>query len=113
MILVRARQEYDRYLDLLDAYGVLSASDKKLYEEFQGKPDSFSTASTVDPAARRHAKITRFKYEKELKQKLEVGFGSACLKLWQPADLGYSISPKGPVSSLLTIQCYAPSILLN
>ncbi|EKG16740.1 TAP42-like protein [Macrophomina phaseolina MS6] len=69
--LLRARQSYERFFKLLDSYDVLSKSDAKLYEKYQEAPNSFSTASTTDPAARRETKIARFRTEKDLKAKLE------------------------------------------
>lgn len=70
--LFRARQSYEKFLKLLDSYDVLSKSDAKLYEKYQDAPNSFSTASTTDPTARRETKIARFRAEKDLKAKLEV-----------------------------------------
>ncbi|KAH7116050.1 type 2A phosphatase-associated protein 42 [Dendryphion nanum] len=69
--LLRARTHYDKFLKLLDAYDVLGASDSKLYEAYLEDRNVFSTASTKDVAARRDAKIARFREEKELKKKLE------------------------------------------
>lgn len=68
--LLRAQQSYERYLRLLDSYDMLPKSDAQLLEQFQESPSSFSTAPSADPAARRDAKIRRFKEEKSLKQKL-------------------------------------------
>lgn len=68
-----ARRWYKKFLSLLDSYDMLSKSDENLFEQFKETPDSFSTASTSDAGARRAAKIARFKEEKALKQKLEVG----------------------------------------
>jgi immunoglobulin-binding protein 1 len=70
--LLRARTYYERFIKLLDSYDVLSKSDSKLWEAYQEDKESFSTASTRDAAARREAKIQRFREEKELKRKLEV-----------------------------------------
>lgn len=72
--LLRARDHYERFVKLLDSYDVLGKSDAKLWESYQEDKSNFSTASTRDAAARRDAKIQRFREEKELKQKLEVGF---------------------------------------
>ncbi|KAK7755558.1 Type 2A phosphatase-associated protein 42 [Diatrype stigma] len=68
--LERTRQAYGRFLQLLDNYSILSASDSRLFEEYNEDPSGFSTISTKDPTARRNAKIANFKAEKELKQKL-------------------------------------------
>ncbi|KAF3483665.1 uncharacterized protein GIQ15_02989 [Arthroderma uncinatum] len=69
--LQQTREEYEKYLESLDQYGLLSPSDKKLYEQYLEQPDSFSLTPTNDVSARRQVKITRFREEKELKQKLE------------------------------------------
>ncbi|EEP80387.1 hypothetical protein UREG_05229 [Uncinocarpus reesii 1704] len=67
----RLREEYEQFLRLLDQYGILSTTDKELYERYLESPDSFSLAPPNDAAARRQVKINRFRDEKELKQKLE------------------------------------------
>lgn len=69
--LQKAQQSYERYLKQLDNYDLLSKDDVKLFEQYHESPNTFSTASTSDPAARRDAKIKRFKEEKVLKQKIE------------------------------------------
>ncbi|KKY23753.1 putative tor signaling pathway regulator [Diplodia seriata] len=71
--LLSARESYEKFMKLLDSYDVLSKPDAKLYEKYQESPNSFSTASTTDAAARRDTKISRFRAEKELKAKLEQG----------------------------------------
>jgi hypothetical protein len=70
--LLRARGHYERFLKLLDSYDVLGKADAKLFEAYTEDKGNFSTANTRDPAARRDAKISRFREEKELKRKLEV-----------------------------------------
>jgi hypothetical protein len=70
--LLKAQDYYERFLKLLDSYDILSKSDARLFEQYTEDRNNFSTASTKDAAARRDAKITRFKEEKELKRKLEV-----------------------------------------
>lgn len=69
--LQRAQRSYERYLKQLDNYDILSKEDAKMLEHWQDSPQTFSTASTTDPASRRDVKIRRFKEEKALKQKLE------------------------------------------
>ncbi|KAF2143651.1 uncharacterized protein K452DRAFT_267914 [Aplosporella prunicola CBS 121167] len=69
--LLGARRSYDNFLKLLDSYDMLSKSDAKLYERYLEAPNSFSTASTTDAAARRETKIARFREEKAMKAKLE------------------------------------------
>jgi immunoglobulin-binding protein 1 len=67
-----ARKHYEDFLKQLDSYDILSASDAKLLEAYNEDKANFSTANTRDAAARRDAKIARFREEKELKRKLEV-----------------------------------------
>lgn len=67
----RAQKSYERYLKQLDNYDMLAKSDVSLFEQYQESPDTFSTASSSDPASRRDTKIRRFKEEKALKEKLE------------------------------------------
>ncbi|EGD96415.1 TOR signaling pathway regulator [Trichophyton tonsurans CBS 112818] len=69
--LQQTRDEYEKFLEALDQYELLSPSNKKLYEQYLEQPESFSLTPTNDASARRQVKITRFKEEKELKQKLE------------------------------------------
>ncbi|KAI9877075.1 MAG: Immunoglobulin (CD79A) binding protein 1 [Pleopsidium flavum] len=71
-VLNQAQTFYENYLNLLDTYGVLSTSNRKLYESYLDNRKAFSTASTTDVAARRESKIKRFRQEKELKGKLEA-----------------------------------------
>ncbi|KAI9832202.1 MAG: hypothetical protein M1826_002206 [Phylliscum demangeonii] len=66
-----AQVSYEKYLRGLQAYDVLSDQDQKMYDQYLENPQTFSTASTTDLAARRQAKIERFRREKEWKQKLE------------------------------------------
>jgi hypothetical protein len=69
--LQRAQKSYERYLTQLDNYDMLSKNDAALLEQYQESPNTFSTTSTADAAARRETKIRRFKEEKALKQKME------------------------------------------
>ena len=66
----RALQQYERYLTRLDDYELLNDSNKKLYERYTENPSTFSLTPVNDAATRREVKITRFKEEKELKQKI-------------------------------------------
>jgi immunoglobulin-binding protein 1 len=68
----RALIEYEVYLMRLDEYGLLSPSDKKLYQLYLENPPIFTLASTTDAAARRRVKVARFREEKELRKKIEV-----------------------------------------
>ncbi|KKK13665.1 tapA protein [Aspergillus rambellii] len=70
LTLQRALGQYEKYLARLEDYELLDDKDKKLYERYVAKPSSFSLTPTNDAATRREVKITRFKEEKELKQRL-------------------------------------------
>ncbi|KAI9847077.1 MAG: hypothetical protein M1837_003195 [Sclerophora amabilis] len=70
-ILHRAREAFERYLERLESYSLLSWDERKLFEQYTEDPDAFSTASKRDAAIRRDTKIARFREEKELKKKLE------------------------------------------
>ena len=72
-VLGRAQDAYERYLTLLDTYGMLSSNDRMLHERFIDDRDHFSLVSSNEPSARRDAKILRYKQENDLKLKLEVG----------------------------------------
>lgn len=72
-ILRRGLEQYEKFLLRLDEYGILSGGDKKLFERYMADPSAFVLAPMNDAAARREIKVTRFREEKELKQKLEVG----------------------------------------
>lgn len=71
-LLRRSLENYEGYLSHMDDYGLLNDSNRKLYERYTSKPTSFSLTPVNDPATRREAKVSRFREEKELKQKLEV-----------------------------------------
>jgi len=70
--LQRAREEYEKYLETLDGYGLFSPVDKKLYDRYIENPAAFSLAPMNDAVARRDVKVSRFREEKELNRKLEV-----------------------------------------
>ncbi|KAF2739076.1 type 2A phosphatase-associated protein 42 [Polyplosphaeria fusca] len=69
--LLRARGFYERFLKLLDSYDVLSKSDARLLEAYAEDREQFTATQARDAAARREAKIARFRAEMELKRKLE------------------------------------------
>ena len=71
-LLQQAQEAYERYLKRLDSYDILSKSDQKLYEKYLNDPAAFALLPTADISARRNTKISRFKQETSLKQKLEV-----------------------------------------
>jgi immunoglobulin-binding protein 1 len=62
----------DGFLTRLDQYDILSASDKKVYEQFQESPNSFTLAASNNAEERRRVKVARFQEEKALKTRLEV-----------------------------------------
>lgn len=68
--LEKSQKSYERYLKQLDNYDMLSTADAALLEHYRESPNTFSVASTRDPAARRDVKIKRFREEKALKEKL-------------------------------------------
>lgn len=70
--LLLSQIHYEKFLKLLDSYDLLTKADARLFEAYAEDKANFSTANTRDAAARREAKISRFREEKELKQKLEV-----------------------------------------
>lgn len=70
--ILQSRARYELFLKLLDSYDMLSKRDAKLFETYNEDKQNFSTVSATDAAARRDVKISRFREEKELKQKLEV-----------------------------------------
>ncbi|KAL3464232.1 TAP42-like protein [Aspergillus heterothallicus] len=69
--LQRVLRQFETYLARLDDYALLNSKDKKLYERYVANPTSFSLTQTNDAATRRDVKVTRFREEKELKQRLE------------------------------------------
>lgn len=69
-ILENSRQRYERFLYILDSYGLLEPQYFKMLEAYSESPTTFSTTPSSDAAARRNAKIANFKAEQSLKQKL-------------------------------------------
>jgi len=65
-------EQYEQFITRLDEYELLSAGDKKLFEQYMTNPSTFSLAPLNDAATRRDIKVRRLREEKELKQKLEV-----------------------------------------
>jgi immunoglobulin-binding protein 1 len=68
----KASRLLDGFLTRLDQYNILSASDKKLYEQFQDSPTTFTLATSTNMEERRRVKVARFQEEKALKTRLEV-----------------------------------------
>ena len=71
-VLTRSQEAFERYLNLLDAYRMLSAGNTRLYERYSEDKNGFSLMESHDAAMRRESKIRRFREEKDLKTKLEV-----------------------------------------
>lgn len=67
-----AREQYERFLGMLETYDMLSEPYAKLYSRYTDDPVAFSTIAEADPTARRNAKIANFRTEKELKARLEL-----------------------------------------
>jgi hypothetical protein len=73
-VLGRARAAYEAFLDLVDAYGLVTQPYNRLLERYKDDKENFGVAGGpgMDAAARRNNKIASFKAEKELKEKLET-----------------------------------------
>lgn len=69
-LLERARHCYERFLFALDSYSLLEPQYSKMLESYTESPTTFSTIPSSDPAVRRNSKISNFKAEQALKQKL-------------------------------------------
>ncbi len=69
-ILEAARRSYERFLHQLDGYGLLDGPRAKLLETYTDDPAGFSLAPGADAAARRQAKITNFREERDLRARL-------------------------------------------
>ena len=112
--LQRAREAYERYLGLLDTYGMISKSDRKLYERYQDNREAFSLLASSDLSARRDTKIARYKQEQELKQKLVVRTYPTINRLPRThSNEPYSTSPKTNPPSKTTIRPSDPSTELK
>lgn len=72
-MLRRARAAYARFLDLVDAYGLVVAPYDGMLERYREDEEAFSVvAPGADAAARRDGKIAGFRAEKALKARLEL-----------------------------------------
>ncbi|KAI5785540.1 TAP42-like protein [Peziza echinospora] len=70
--LTQAQKCYKLFLTLCDSYDILSKPDRDAFESLsQATSASALTHIPKDPAAKRQSKISRFRQEKELKNKLE------------------------------------------
>lgn len=66
----KTRNSHEAFLGLLDRYGLLAGEYAKHFERYNDDPEHFTTIAGSDAAAKRNAKITNFKAEKALKDKL-------------------------------------------
>lgn len=80
-ILKQSKSLYIRFLNLCDAYDLLSNYDRSILQPTDPGAPGASSAH-VDAAARRNEKIAKFKLEKELKAKIDVStsFRINCLR---------------------------------
>lgn len=101
----RASRLLDSFLGRLDQYGLLSKTDRELYEKFKDNRSAFSLLSASNFEDRRKLKIARFQEEKSLKQKLEVGLpiGHAVHQL----IFSHSIYEHNPDHRMSTKKLYA------
>jgi len=71
-ILKQSKSLYIKFLNLCDVYDLLSNYDRNILQP--SDPGEFKASSApIDAAARRNQKIAKFKLEKELKAKIDVG----------------------------------------
>ncbi|KAM5348256.1 hypothetical protein ACJ41O_008080 [Fusarium nematophilum] len=71
-VLSESRSAYERFLALIDGYGMVARPHSQLLERYRDDPDSFAVVASSDPAARRDGKIANYRAEKQLKEKLET-----------------------------------------
>jgi immunoglobulin-binding protein 1 len=69
-VIKSTRAAYESFLTLLDNYGLLKGPYRTLYARYTEDPLTFSVIATKDAAARREAKITNFREEKRLRERL-------------------------------------------
>ena len=74
-VLHRARAAYDRFLALVDGYGLVGPPYDRLLDRYRDDEDAFSVVAAgggADAAAKREAKIASYRAEKQLKMRLEI-----------------------------------------
>ncbi|PTB70794.1 TAP42-like protein [Trichoderma citrinoviride] len=72
-VLGQARAAYERFLSMVDGYGLLTPPYDKLLERYRDDEEGFAVvAAGADMAAKREGKIASFKAEKALKEKLQA-----------------------------------------
>lgn len=72
LVLARARAAYERFLALLDGYGLVKAPYDRMLERYRDDEESFAVVTGGDATARRDAKIASYKAEKQLRGRLEL-----------------------------------------
>ncbi|OAQ63178.1 TOR signaling pathway regulator (TapA) [Pochonia chlamydosporia 170] len=71
LVLRAARDAYERFLSLVDGYGLVVGPYAKLLERYRDDAEQFAVVSG-DMASKRDAKIASFKAEKGLREKLDL-----------------------------------------
>ncbi|KAG6003060.1 hypothetical protein E4U21_002413 [Claviceps maximensis] len=73
LVLRAARDAYERFLSLVEGYALVTGPHAKLLERYRDDEANFSLAPRpADMTAKREAKITNFRAEKALREKLAV-----------------------------------------
>lgn len=73
LVLQSARDAYERFLALVDAYALVSGPHAKMLERYRDDEEKFAVVpSHSDPAAKREAKISNLKADKALREKLDT-----------------------------------------
>ncbi|KAH0532078.1 hypothetical protein TsFJ059_000816 [Trichoderma semiorbis] len=70
-VLARARASYEKFLNAVDGYGLVTGPYGKLLERYRDDEEGFA-AVAGDMTAKREAKIANFKAEKALREKLQI-----------------------------------------
>lgn len=71
-VLRQARDAYERFLGLVDNYGLVGPPYDRLLERYRDDEEAFAVVAGSDPATKRNGKIENYRAEKELKAKLET-----------------------------------------
>ncbi|KAL7784855.1 TAP42-like protein [Trichoderma ceciliae] len=71
-VLGRARSAYERFLSLVDGYGLVRAPYGRLLERYRDDEEAFAVVAGSDMAAKREGKIANFRAEKALEEKLQA-----------------------------------------
>jgi hypothetical protein len=71
-ILQEARAAYERFLALVDGYGLVTSPYDKLLERYRDDEEGFAVVASSDPATKRNGKIAAYKAEKQLRERLET-----------------------------------------